>query len=117
MVPAKENALLADGLRSFTKLNSLKSLKMVRTKKPKVAITGVKKNGGEHKMLVKNNKPIKSLIRKSHRPADTLKLVLLPVPHSRLVQRVLQNYVIVTKTRVDLCKAKISKHINDGFFC
>uniref|UniRef100_A0A8D8KKZ8 (northern house mosquito) hypothetical protein n=1 Tax=Culex pipiens TaxID=7175 RepID=A0A8D8KKZ8_CULPI len=75
-----KNALLADGVRRYSKgkiaarkaLYALKSLKKVRTEKPKVAITVVKKiggakNGGERKVLVKKNKsylPTKSLIRK-----------------------------------------------------
>lgn len=166
-----KNALLADGVRRFSKgkiaarknLYSLKSLKKVRTEKPKVAITVVKKiggakNGGERKVLVKKNKaylPTKSLIRKrtgkrcfrNHKRnlRKTLKkgkivillagrhkgkrVVLLKALKSGLllvtgpfalnscpVRRVSQNYVIATKTRVDLRKAKIPKHINDGYF-
>lgn len=166
-----KNALLADGVRRYSKgkiaarkaLYSLKSLKKVRTEKPKVAITVVKKiggakNGGERKVLVKKNKsylPTKSLIRKrsgkrcfrNHKRniRKTLKkgkvLILLAGRHkgkrvvllkalksglllvtgpfalnSCPVRRVSQNYVIATKTRVDLRKAKIPKHINDGYF-
>ncbi|KAL1373762.1 hypothetical protein pipiens_018465 [Culex pipiens pipiens] len=36
--------------------------------------------------------------------------------NSCLVRRVSQNYVIATKTRVDLRKVNIPKHINDGHF-
>ncbi|KAL9693634.1 hypothetical protein quinque_012919 [Culex quinquefasciatus] len=64
-------------MRRFTKgkiaaRKALYSLKMVRTKMPKVDITAVKKigsakNGCEHKMLVKKNNsylPTKSLVHK-----------------------------------------------------
>ncbi|KAL9703812.1 hypothetical protein quinque_007330 [Culex quinquefasciatus] len=71
----RKNALLADGVRRFKKGKiaarkehfSLKSLKMVRTKKPKVVkkISGAK-NVGEYKVLVKkyiSYLPTKSMIQ------------------------------------------------------
>ncbi|XP_058451630.1 large ribosomal subunit protein eL6 [Malaya genurostris] len=166
-----KNALLADGVRRFAKgkqlqrkkMYSLKSLKKVRTEKPKVAITIVKKiggakNGGERKVLVKKNKgylPTKSIVRKRtgkrcfrNHKRNTRKsltkgkvlillagrhkgkrVVLLKVLKSGLLlvngpfalnccplRRISQNYVIATKTRVNLKNFKVPKHINDTYF-
>ncbi|XP_055613342.1 60S ribosomal protein L6 [Uranotaenia lowii] len=166
-----KNALLADGVRRFSKgkvfqrkkLFALKNLKKVRVEKPKVAITVVKKiggakNGGERKVLLKKNKsylPTKSIVRKRagkrcfrhHKRSirSSLKkgkvLILLAGRHKgkRVVllkslksglllvtgpfalnscplRRISQNYVIATKTRVNLDSFKVPKHINDTYF-
>ncbi|KAL1400187.1 hypothetical protein pipiens_007640 [Culex pipiens pipiens] len=127
----RKNALLADGVRRFKKDRiaarkedfSLKSLKMVRTKKPKVLVKkymsylpnkslirkqSAKRCFRNHKRYIhKTLKKVKVMILLAGRHKG--KRIVLLIPGSR-------NYVIVTKPRVDLRKAKISKHINDEYF-
>ncbi|KAL1401670.1 hypothetical protein pipiens_006440 [Culex pipiens pipiens] len=115
-------------MRRFTKgkiaaRKALYSLKMVRTKMPKVDITAVKKigsakNGCEHKMLVKKNNsylPTKSLVHKrsGNRCFRNHKRNIRNC--SRSVKRD-HNYVIATTAHVDLRKVNIPKHIKDGYF-
>ncbi|KAL1395604.1 hypothetical protein pipiens_002816 [Culex pipiens pipiens] len=110
-------------MRRFTKgkiaaRKALYSLKMVRTKMPKVDITAVKKigsanNGCEHKMLVKKNNsylPTKSLVHKRSGNRCFRN-------HKRNIRNCSRsNYVIATTAHVNLRKVSIPKHIKDGYF-
>lgn len=166
----KTKKSLSDGVTRFMKrkknahkkLYSVKNGK-VRSEKPKVAISVVKKiggakNGGERTVILKKNKsylPTKSIVRKrtgkrcfrNHKRnlRKTLKkgkilillagrqkgkrVVLLKALKSGLLlvngpfavnscplRRISQNYVIATKTRVNLKNYKVPKHINDTYF-